>query len=476
MSYTTEPEPRVPQGEPNPAMGGITTADAVGHPNGAAAPVPTNHPPALYFFFWGEFAERASYYGMRGILPMYLAALGFSAIHAQWIYNSFKMSCYFLPLLGGYLADRFFGRYWTIVGFCIPYILGHFILGIESPVTLFIALALLAGGSGVIKPNISTLMGQTYDAKRPGQERLRSAAFMWFYLSINIGAVLSQFSMPEIRDRWGYATAFQFPAWLMVGSFLAFAAGKPFYAPDPREYHEPTPEERAQRWRTLWSLFGIFGLIIFFWVPYEYNDSFWVYFARDYVNRSVPWSDKPVPPDQIQFLNPLFVVILVPLFTWLFKRIDPQLRIFRPTRKILMGFVLTAVAAGIMSAAGFLATGSDEKVSILWIASAYIILTVGEVLLYATALELAYAAAPKSMKGFVTACFLVTNTLANFINMFLAPLYGGSLTDKVEDRGPLGPGQFFGMTALIALAATIAFVFVGRQFDRAYTNRSAQAA
>jgi POT family proton-dependent oligopeptide transporter len=462
MASTTEPEP-------------AARLDAITTQPGTAHPAPTSHPPALYFFFWGEFAERASYYGMRAILPLYLtAAMHFTDIHAGRLYYFFKMGCYFLPLLGGYLADRFFGRYWTIVGFSIPYVMGHFILGIDNQMAVLIALALLAGGSGVIKPNISTLMGQTYDAQRPGQERLRSAAFMWFYLSINVGAVISQFAMPLIRDKWGYATAFQFPAWVMVLSLGFFAAGKPFYAADPPQRHDLTPEERAERWRTLWRLFGIFGLIVFFWVPYEYNDSFWVFFARDYVNLTVPWSTEPVPPDQIQFLNPLFVVILVPFFNVLFRQIDPNLRIFHPTRKILMGFALTAVAAGLMSAAGFLAVQSGEKVSILWIASAYIILTVGEVLLYATALELAYAAAPKSMKGFVTACFLVTNTLANFINLFLSPLYGGSLTDKPENRGPMGPGEFFGMTALIALAATIAFVFVGRQFDRANANRTVE--
>jgi POT family proton-dependent oligopeptide transporter len=465
MASTTEPKtatPLVPGGE-------------------VGTPVPTSHPPAMYFFFWGEFAERASYYGMRAILPLYLtSALGFSAISGGRIYFCFKMACYILPLLGGYLADRFFGRYWTIVGFSVPYVLGHFILGYPNPVAMFIALALLAGGSGVIKPNISTLMGQTYDAKRPGQESLRSAAFMWFYLSINVGAFLSQISMPEIRDRWDYATAFQFPAWIMVASLAFFAAGKPFYAPDPHDHHELTPEERAERWRTLWRLLGVFGVIVLFWVPYELNDSFWVFFARDYINLNVPWSDKPVPPDKIQSLNPLFVVILVPLFSWLFKRIDPQLRIFHPTRKILIGFALTTVAAGLISAAGFLAvpggdTDSIQKVSILWIVFGYIVMTAGEVLLYGTGLELAYAAAPKSMKGFVTACFLVTIMVGDLIDGFvLGQLYGGSLTDPVEARGPLLPGPFFGMAALIALAGTIAFIFVGRRFDRANAARTVQ--
>src|SRR5262249_6541863 len=138
------------------------------------------------------------------------------------IYAAFKMGCYLLPLLGGLLADRWIGRYWTIVGFSVPYVLGHFILGFSDPtilgdaiqglspdrlkflahMLLFISLALLAGGSGVIKPNISSLLGQTYDQKRPGQERLRSSAFLWFYLAINVGALISQIALPLVRDRY----------------------------------------------------------------------------------------------------------------------------------------------------------------------------------------------------------------------------------------------------------------------------------
>src|SRR5207247_1493410 len=129
-----------------------------------------------------------------------------------------------------FVADRYFGKYWTIVGFSLPYVLGHFVLGIENTAAMAIALVLLACGAGVIKPNISTLMGMTYDQKRPGQEKLRSAAFMWFYFAINVGAVLSTYFVPQIRDRWGYAIAFQFPAWLMVGALFVFATGKKHYA------------------------------------------------------------------------------------------------------------------------------------------------------------------------------------------------------------------------------------------------------
>jgi POT family proton-dependent oligopeptide transporter len=438
----------------------------------ATVAVPDTHPPALWFFFWGEFAERCSYYGMRAILFLYLTrVLSFADNDATVIQSSFKMTCYFLPLVGGFLADRFFGRYWTIVGFSIPYVMGHFILplpsmfGIPTEVFLFMGLALLAGGSGVIKPNISTLMGQTYDQKRPGKILLRTAAFQWFYLSINVGAVISQFCLPKIRDHFGPRTAFQFPAWLMVGALIIFALGKRFYGEDVKA-QELTPEERAEQWRVFRRLLGLFAVIVFFWAPYEQNDNLWIAFIRDYVDPTIRlggWSYE-LSSDQIQFLNPLFVIILIPTFVLLFRLVDPNTRIFTPMTKIVLGFLFTALASGTMSAAGFRTQSTESHVVVYWPMAAYIILTVGEVLLYGTMLELAYVAAPKSMKGFVTACFLVTDALGNFVNMGLALLYRSTPT---SDRGALLPGQFFFMSSMIALVAGVAFIYVGRQFSRA---------
>src|SRR5207244_11355690 len=144
-------------------------------------------------------------------------------------------------------------------------------------------------------------------------------------------------------------------------------------------------------------------------------------------------------------------------------------------------------AVGIMSLAGFIAQGHTEqvtrgdklveistaRVSVWWPAWAYIILTFGEVLLYGTLLEIAYTAAPKSMKGFVTACFLVTNAVANLANMAWSPMYGGSLVDPVGKRGPLLPGQFFGITAGVVLVAAIAFAFIGKRFERSHAEATA---
>jgi dipeptide/tripeptide permease len=485
-------------------------------------PKRATHPVALYFIFWGEFAERSSYYGMRAILLLYLTeAIHLSTTAAGPIYAGFKMACYFLPLLGGIVADRWLGRYWTIVGFSVPYVLGHFILGIPNEVAMVVALALLAGGSGVIKPSISPLLGETYEHQRPGNRQLLDAAFRLFYLSINIGALLSQLAMPMLRDKFGYSVAFQFPAWLMVGALGAFAAGKRHYFIAP--IVKPTPEEKqrqwegmvelfkfpalalpfwflnpdAAAWRSLGRLLGIFGLIIFFWVGYEHNDSLWVAFTRDYVNLDIPFLSSlpflsrflssPIAPDQLQFLNALFVIILVPTFNVSFKRLDPAGVIFTPMRKILVGFILTAAAILTVALASYSWSGNieqglirevdngeltlkpglvaTEKVSYWWMVVAYIVLTFGEVLLYPTALQMAFTDASKSMKSFVTAVFLLTNTLGNFINIFWTQYYGGSFNDPPEKRGPLSPAQFYAMTAVMPLAAAVVFFFVGRRFQ-----------
>ncbi len=451
------------------------------------AAVSTRHPLAFFFFFWGEFAERCSYYGMRAILFLYLTSvLHFSDTTGTAIQSYFKAACYFLPLLGGYLADRFFGKYWTIVGFSVPYVLGHFVLGIETEPALFLALFLLASGSGVIKPNISTLMGLTYDQQRPRQAALRSSAFLWFYFSINVGALISQYGLPRLRSYlieqyhdvgYAYRIAFQFPAWVMVASLAIFAAGKRFYATE--NVGRPpalTPEERRQRWEVLARLLGVFALIVFWWAIYEQNDNLWTAFARDHIDRHLLGEEvtlttfsflnpllhlvwrlfgEEFAPDGFQFINALLVIVLVPAFALLFRKLDPGMKVLRPMRKILAGFLFQVAASGVMAIAG--ARASDGMlVSAWWIVAGFTFLTIGEILLYGTGLELSYAAAPANMKGFVTACFLVTNALGNMINAQLSELYGTRLA----------PAEFFTLSACIVLAAAIGFYFVGRRFDR----------
>ncbi len=532
------------------------------------------HPVGFWFIFWGEFAERCSYYGMRAILALYMAdQLGFGDANAATFYSLFIAACYFLPLVGGYLADNYFGKYRIIVAFSIPYILGHFVLGVEEPLFLFLALGLLAMGSGVIKPNISTLMGLTYDQQRPGQEQLRSTAFAMFYMAINIGAAISMFALPLIRDAHGYRVAFLFPALLMALAFVIFAAGKPFYAVEVISRKKTEPEEFMLRWQILGRIGLLFLLVLFFWAVFDQSSSTWVFFARTYMDCELfGWR---IPPDLMQSWNPVLIVLLLPFVTWLWTALDRRGIKVRATDKILLGFLLTMVCMGVMAIPGLLAgpvektvalrtfkkdeirteerihqdrareayydlvvaqvaqlygvaetqalqkkldelrllpnaqqalyrrqalptlaastvgllaapvpeaavmapvlaaTSSapqrtqvdyvrpENRVTVWWQVLAYLVLTIAEILISVTGLELAFTAAPNTMKSFVTSLWLLTVFLANVLNAVMVRLYP-----------VMNPGMYFLMFTSIMLVVTALFVLVARQFNR----RMAEAA
>lgn len=440
------------------------------------------HLPALWFIFWGEFAERCSYYGMRALLPLYLTStLLYSDTEMSGFYPYFKAACYLLPVVGGIIADRFLGRYWSLAIFLVPYLIGQFMLTVPDRNFMLIALVLLACGSGIIKPNISSLLGMTYDQKRPGQTGLRSQAFNIFYFAINLGALLSMLFLPMVRNvvrnaeleknqivfkslkvgekfisagkevtiekekdgyilngkedlpttdtrvltanQKGYSAAFQVPAWLMLASMIVFIIGKKHYAVETIERKVLTEAEKAERWKTLSVLAGVFGMIILFWIAYEQNDNQWTLFIRDNVDRTLNmgfWKYE-FSADGFQFLNSLFIVILLPIYTMFLVKVDPTAKKYSRSLKITVGLIVTGMAAGTMAAAAsFVGT---EKVSAWWIVLAYFVLTIGEILVYGTGLELSYALAPASMKSFVTSCFLLTNTAGNLILAQIAWIY-----------------------------------------------------
>ncbi len=432
-----------------------------------------NHPAGFWFIFWGELAERCSYYGMMSILARFISdsqglSLG-DAAGNTWV-SFFKAACYFLPLAGGILADQFLGKYRLIVIFSIPYILGHVILANETYWWTIAALALLAMGSGVIKPNISTLMGMTYDQKRPGNEQLRSMAFGMFYMAINIGAAISYAVLPMIRDQHGYSIAFLCPAVLMAISFVIFAVGKPFYAVEKIETKPSTPKESAEKWATLLRVSGLFLVVTFFWAVFDQSHTTWVYFARDFMVLNL--FGQEFSPEQFGTLNPILIVIFVPLLQVFWNVLDRFAGIrVRPTDKMMIGFVLTALTMGVLAVAGYMCGPYTEviekgvtrrvveessKVTIWWEVLAFVLLTIAEVLISVTGLELAFVIAPKSMTSFVTGMWLLTVGLANlFINAPVGRLYAH-----------MSPGSYFALLAGMMLAVMFAFFFVAQRFNR----------
>lgn len=418
------------------------------------------HPKGFWFVFWGELAERASFYGMKALLVLYMIdVLGYSDANSATVASVFTAVAYILPIVGGYVADRWLGKFRTIIYFAVPYIMGHIILGtFDNQIGLYIALMLLAGGSGSIKPNISTLMGLMYE--KEGKSHLLSQAFSWFYMAINIGAASTMTTLPFIRDHYGYGPAFMAPTILMVVSLGIFYIGKKFYPVEDakaRFKEAKTPEQRKEERDVLARLSGFFLLIVFFWSIFDQSYSTWTLFARDYMilDVNLPFFGMThIPPDAIQGINAILIIVLTPLFAWIWSRTDKDEthRLSSP-KKMLIGFFLVILCMGVMSVAGF--SAESAKISIMWEVVAYVLVTMAELCISVIGLQMAFEEAPDRMKSLITGMWLFT--------VFLGDMFAGWFARIYTETSP---GMYYAMMTVMIIIVTILFYFVGRRFER----------
>src|SRR5437667_4656909 len=185
--------------------------------------VSRRHPPGLYVLFFTELWERYSFYSMMAILSLYMnEALQFDVAHVGRVYGAYTAAVYFLPLFGGLLADRVLGFNRAIIMGGVLMMCGHLVLGVEALPFFYLGLVLLACGSGLLKPNISTMVGNLY-RDRP---ELRDQAFNLFYMGINIGAFIAPLAVSWFRVRYGWSVAFMSAAVAMLISLTIFTTFK----------------------------------------------------------------------------------------------------------------------------------------------------------------------------------------------------------------------------------------------------------
>jgi POT family proton-dependent oligopeptide transporter len=220
-------------------------------PSTAAVSRSTNggrYPPQIKFIIGNEACERFSYYGMIGILELYLKnRMQMGSDGATQVLHLFGTAVYFLPLLGGWLADRYWGRYWTILSISLFYCLGHATLAMfeGSRAGLFVGLTLLAIGAGGIKPCVSAFVGDQFG---PNQDLVLRKVYGWFYWAINLGAAFGFFVIPMVRNKAGYSWAFGVPGIFMALATLSFWLGTKYYVRQP-----PQKADRgAGYWTVVW--------------------------------------------------------------------------------------------------------------------------------------------------------------------------------------------------------------------------------
>ena len=198
-------------------------------------------PKSVFFIVGTEACERFSFYGMRSILTLYivhellgeLSSAGTDGLRAAndfatTVGHLFTMGVYFMPLLGAWIADKFWGRYRTILVMSIFYVCGNATLALTvgSETGLAVGLALIAIGSGGIKPCVSSFMGDQFS---PNQREFIARAFGMFYWAINFGSFFAFGLIPVVKNEFGYAWAFGIPGIVMGLATLVFAAGTPGY-------------------------------------------------------------------------------------------------------------------------------------------------------------------------------------------------------------------------------------------------------
>lgn len=376
-------------------------------------------PPGIPYIVANEFAERFCYYGINAILAVYMVQfLRFPEAQATTWQSLFKSAVYFFPVIGAIVSDVFWGKFRTIITFSLAYCAGCAILAlVPGEAGLIPGLALIALGTGGIKPCVSTNVGDQFTDRN---QHLIERAFSWFYLAINAGSLISILACPVLLEEYGPRYAFGLPGIAMFCATIAFWMGRKKFAVVPPAGMAWLREVfSGEGLKTIGRLAIIYFFIAFFWALWEQsNGQTWTLQAQSSLMDKDLGFGITMLPSQIQFVNALFILLLVPIFSYGIYPLMGRFFTVTPLRKIGMGFFVVAVS--------FVMVGQIEAeiqagrtVSLWWQIAAYGILTAAEVLVSITALEYSYKQAPLKMKSFIMSLFLLSTSVGNLITAYV---------------------------------------------------------
>jgi len=383
-----------------------------------------------------------------------------------------SIAVYFLPLLGAFLADAILGKYRTILYLSIVYCFGHFVLAInDTRIGLACGLSLVALGAGGIKPCVSANVGDQFG---PSNQHLLTRVFSWFYFSINSGSAVSTMLIPYFLNRFGPKLAFGTPGIAMVVATVIFWLGRKKFVHIPPVGLGRYGRELIQR-ENLKALANLLILVPFaamFWALWQQNFSSWV-FQADKMNRFL--FGREWLPAQIQTVNPVFVLGMLPLFSYVIYPVVGKVVRVTPLRKFGAGLFMVALAFVIV---GLIQRHIDagERPHIIWQILAFLVLTAGEVMVSVTHLEFAYTQAPKSMKSLVMFTYLGSVALGNAftagVNFFI---------QNPDGTVKLAGASYFFFFVKVMLATGVLFLCVapfyrGKTYIQDEAENSAQSA
>ncbi|HWA26815.1 MAG TPA: oligopeptide:H+ symporter [Lacunisphaera sp.] len=521
-------------------------------------------PRQIPYIIGNEGCERFSFYGMRNILTVFLVSYllldrpeAARAGEAKDVFHSFVIGVYFFPLLGGWLADRFFGKYQTLIWFSLLYCVGHLCLALSesSRLGFYSGLGLIALGAGGIKPITPAFLGDQFDQSNKQRAKVVFDAFYWI---INFGSFFASLLMPIFLGKLGPAIAFGIPGALMFVSTVILWAGRTHYVMVPPAPPEPDSflniahsallssargrayaatavaaalaslllipklgvvialccalvsillfgglgmwdqldrvrdqhaDEAIEGARGVLRVLVLFAFVTPFWSLFDQKASTWVLQG----NAMVPWrlfdlaalrEGSPllaalfgpfatIQPSQMQALNPALVMLLIPFNTLalfpLLRRIGVAVT---PLRRMTAGIAFAGLAWIII---GFVQLVLDrgQALSLAWQVVPYIFLTMGEVLVSATGVEVAYSQAPAAMKGAMMSLWYLSVTIGNlWVLVANAAVRNAAVTDAIASTGfGVTAFQMFFFAAFALVAAAGFGWFAGRYTEKDYYRK-----
>ncbi len=438
-------------------------------------------PGGIPYIVGNEVAERFSFYGMKAILTVFFTKFMHDSVgnpdyltqeETRQAISIFSAAVYATPFLGAIIADRWFGKYKVILWLSLFYCLGHGVLAlldtslsqyVRPRWIMFTGLALIACGAGGIKPCVTSHVGDQFG---PSNKHLMSKVYSWFYLAINLGAFTSMLLTPILlnNENYGPAWAFGVPGVLMAIATFTFWLGRHQFVhippAGPKFWDDVfSPDGR----RAMLNLTPLLFLVAMFWSLFDQTASSWVLQAEQ-MNRTflVPflpesWTVEPgkleITSSQMQSVNSLFVLTLVPLFTLVIYPFVEKYVKLTPLRKIGVGMFL-AVLPFIVSALIEQSIHNGNQPHISWQILAYFFLTSAEIMISITMLEFFYAQSPPSMKSVIMAFCMLSISIGNLFTY---------VVNKVivrEDGSVILPGSsYYWFFTGTMLTAAIIYLF-----------------
>jgi len=374
--------------------------------------------------------ERFSYYGMRAILVLYLVAqtetggFGWSKVDALELYGWYTMLVYLTSIPGGIIADRWLGQKKSVMLGGALLVAGHSLMAFPGLFAFYGALALIVSGVGLLKPNISTMVGGLY---APGDNR-RDSAFTIFYIGINLGAFIASLVVGYVGERIGWHYGFGLAGIGMLLGQIIFITGQKHLthvgnlertlSSSGAQIAHPA-FDKADKDR-IKALLISFLIVVVFWGAFEQAGGFMNLYTDAFVNRDI--GSFNVPASWFQSLNPFFIIVfggvMSGLWIWLAKRNKEPSSIAKMglgTAVMGFGFVLM-MGASFSRGAGWLQLETDSalKAGMGWVIGAYLLHTLGELMLSPVALSFITKTAPKRIVASMMGIFFAVTGIANF--------------------------------------------------------------